>query len=119
MRTAQEAHSTEAGLYHVPIANITVYGEPLPSKGDQSPQFKEVSWSWWLSKPVQEYLDNQFFLKSYFGGLGGPDRAAPTRDGEQVEMLNRVCDWLRDPKIASDPLVEQCKGGIQAFLQAR
>jgi len=90
-----------------------------PENG-RSPQFKEVSWSWWLSKPVQEYLDNQFFLKSYFGGLEKkPDNPAEKWDGEQVEMLNRVCDWLRDPKDPADALVDQCKAGVRAFLQER
>jgi hypothetical protein len=120
LRAGQEARGTEKDLVHVSIANITVYGELMKPENGRSPQFKEVSWSWWLSKPVQEYLDNQFFLKSYFGGLEKkPDNPAEKWDGEQVEMLNRVCDWLRDPKDPADALVDQCKAGVRAFLQER
>src|SRR5262249_10340501 len=119
LRTGQEAHGSEQGVVHVPVANITVYGEPVSRNSGNDLQYKEVSWSWWLSKPVQEYLDNQFFLKSYAGGLEDrPDGGGPW-DGEQVLMFDRVCEWLADPRDPTKALVDQCKNGIRAFLQQR
>lgn len=119
LRTGQESHGTERDVVHVPIAHITVYGEPISNAPGKGLQYKEVSWSWWLSKPVQEYLDNQFFLKSYAGGLQGGPGGGGAWDGEQVLMLDRVCEWLADPKDPQNALVDQCKRGIRAFLQQR
>jgi hypothetical protein len=119
LRTGQESHGTEKDVVHIPITNITVYGElAKPEEKGKSPQFKEVSWSWWLSKPVQEYLDNQFFMRSYSGGFDeNPNKASEEWLGEQVIMLDRVCNWLRDrPQGQRDPLVDQCRKNVRCFL---
>jgi hypothetical protein len=100
-----------------PVAHITVYGIPTstpeppregavttvptgtpvpPREGATTTvQFKPVSMSLWLSKPVQEYLDLQFFNECFSSGT-------------QHAMLSRVCQWL-------GPVAARCVRGVEGF----
>jgi hypothetical protein len=74
------------------FAEILVYGEPLSGfkevqQGETcvhvdpvapGTKMKHVSMSWWLSQPVQEYLDAQLKLS------------------KNCWALDRVREWLRD-----------------------
>ena len=69
-----------------------------------------VSMSWWLSKPVQQYLDNQLEL---------PDAGAPLRRqrdlarggfDKNVIALSRICAVLGDSTFA-----ENCKERVRAL----
>jgi hypothetical protein len=84
-----------------PVAHVTVYGilagtpEPPREGATTTVQFKPVSMSLWLSKPVQEYLDLQFFDQCFSSGT-------------QHAMLTRVCQWL-------GPVAARCVRGVEGF----
>ena len=61
-----------------------------------------VSMSWWLSKPVQQYLDNQLELPSASEPGGGRQRALARGgyDANAAAMM-RVCDVLGSPRFAA------------------
>ena len=75
--------------------HITVYGEPM-DKECSSFTIKPISMSWWLSKPVQEYLDGQFFNKNFFCG-------------KQNTQLLEICESLRDD------IKGRCKSNLEYF----
>ncbi len=116
MRTA-EALVESAGKDSSPlnnqiqIAHVAVYGLPanstvkIPPEGTTADmKLKEVSMSWWLSKPVQEYLDSQYFWRRY-------------SVGQQQVMLTRVCGWLGGTEPKDISLSERCKKGVKAFVR--
>lgn len=92
----------------VPKAHIAVYGVPAdgspppPGGTTNGTKFKEVSMSLWLSKPVQEYLDDQFFERRFSAGL-------------QQAMLLRVCGWLDHPAIPDFAAPVDCSRGVDEF----
>jgi hypothetical protein len=87
-----------------PVAHVTVYGiladnsQPPRQSSGTGTEFKPVSMSLWLSKPVQEYLDLQFLDQCFSSGI-------------QQTMLSRVCQWL-------DPAASRCVRGVEAFKDA-
>jgi hypothetical protein len=88
------------------VAHVTVYPEFFD--GDDStakPRFKDVSMSWWLSKPIQEYLDDQLFQNRF-------------SKGQQQDMLRRVCTWLGHGKAEFDLRV-RCGENLTAEFIAR
>jgi hypothetical protein len=85
------------------VIHLTVYGEPAAATSQpMHPNctkytLNPVSMSWWLSKPVQEYLDNQFFNPTFSCGK------------QQVE-LHRLCENL------FGELATRCHLNLDAFL---
>ena len=89
----------------IPIAHVTVYGEPVDGvvtdgKQERPVAFKNVSMSWWMSKPMQEYIDRQLFDNDL-------------SQGEQKSMLRRVCSWLQRPNGADADLRQRCDAGLE------
>jgi hypothetical protein len=72
----------------------------LRREGDKS--FKNVSMSWWLSKPVQKYLDDQF------------------SNSENLAALNRVCDVVSrggsETKRAAVDLARVCREQLLSLV---
>jgi len=89
----------------VPFAEVTVYGEPVdgaanaPGAQERPDKYKDVSMSWWMSKPMQEYIDWQLVDPTVSCGL-------------QQKMLRRVCDWLKPQAGTDDGLAARCKSGL-------
>jgi hypothetical protein len=116
MRTAEAlgegaAKDSNPQNIRVQIAHVAVYGLPanstvkIPPEGTTADmKLKEVSMSWWLSKPVQEYLDSQYFWRRY-------------SVGQQQGMLERVCGWLDGTEQKDISLSERCKKGVKAFVR--
>jgi hypothetical protein len=92
------------------LVQITVYGRDIRRREtpreptDGEPRFQEVSMSWWLSKPVQEYLDRQFFDQTF----------SETR---QQEMLCRICLNLDMPNDNNTPLAKRCIASVRDLLR--
>ena len=94
------------------LAHVSVYPEFLDGADSTAkPRFKDVSMSWWLSKPIQEYLNDQLF-QTYLAS------------GQQQQMLLRVCDWLGHPgkreldlrKTCRERLIAQFLGPTSTYL---
>lgn len=65
-------------------AKAPVEGAPPPAVPNQATVLKEVSMSWWLSKPVQEYLDRQTYHR------------------RNCQALLKVRMWLNEPLSAPE-----------------
>ena len=86
------------------VLHVTVYQEPNSAVRGQKGECKDytsksISMSWWLSKPVQEYLDNQFFDVSY-------------SCGKQQERLHKICNSF------GGELSNRCGDFLHSFLTA-
>jgi hypothetical protein len=88
------------------VAHLSVYQEPADAKEGEKQtaceryKYTEVSMSWWLSKPVQDYLDRQFFDTVF-------------SCGKQQKILKQLCETL------GDPLMKRCNDAINAFERPR
>jgi hypothetical protein len=97
--------STVYAGHMVPVAHVTVYGAPVDGavtdgKQERPVPFRDVSMSWWMSKPMQEYIDTQLFDNDLSKGL-------------QKSMLQRVCSWLRRPNGDDADLAKRCNDGLE------
>lgn len=70
---------TSAPSELAPDAKAPGDGAPSPTVPNRATALKEVSMSWWLSKPVQEYLDRQTFHR------------------RNCQSLKKVRAWLNEP----------------------
>jgi hypothetical protein len=102
MQTGQASHNSSNPI---PFSEVTVYGEPVdgaanaPSAQERPDKYKDVSMSWWMSKPMQEYIDWQLVDPTLSCGL-------------QQKMLRRVCEWLKPQAGTDDGLAARCKSGL-------
>jgi hypothetical protein len=85
-----------------PVAHATVYGQAADGGNisERPVAFRDVSMSWWLSKPMQEYIDTQLFDDDL-------------SDGEQKKMLQRVCSWLQHPSDKAADLSTRCNDSVE------
>jgi hypothetical protein len=99
IRTLELFSPSERAKEPKPMAHVTVYGIPAdnsqPPREGAGTEFKPVSMSLWLSKPVQEYLDLQLLDQCFSSGI-------------QHTMLRRVCQWL-------EPVAARCVRGVEVF----
>jgi hypothetical protein len=109
MQTGQASHNSSNPI---PFSQVTVYGEPVDGAANASSaqerpaKYKDVSMSWWMSKPMQEYIDWQLVDPTLSCGL-------------QQKMLRRVCDWLKPLAGTDDGLAARCNSGLDKSFTAR
>jgi hypothetical protein len=109
MQTGQASHDSSNPI---PFSQVTVYGEPVDGAANASSaqerpaKYKDVSMSWWMSKPMQEYIDWQLVDPTLSCGL-------------QQKMLRRLCDWLKPLAGTDDGLAARCNSGLDKSFTAR
>ena len=83
-------------------AHVAVFPQQKEEAGSgkkESGSVKDVSMSWWLSKPVQNYLDAQLAAK------------------DNIETFDRVCDVITRGLADSKQRRDQCSASIRRLTQ--
>ena len=87
------------------IARVAVHAQDLGANAPEQrikDRIEAVSMSWWLSKPVQQYLDNQLESPAASDAPLAEQRQITAKgQRKNAEELGRVCDALRPLSLGS------------------